>query len=101
MDTKLIEIRDKGTYIPVLCVKPGGTVSPFTESKIWQTSGYGNLREQAEYVLMYTIYDWDDRTRRTAHRYIIKNWDSLESGSVVDVEFILGETTPPKTSQNI
>ena len=114
MQTKLFEIRDRLTYIPVLCVKPGRGVSSSAESKMWQTSGYGNLKEQAEYVLMYTIdsdsapfkgnygaYAWHDRTSETAHQYIIDNWYSLDSGSVVDVEYILGETISPKISHNI
>jgi hypothetical protein len=34
-----------------------------------------------------------------AHHHIYEKWDSLEDGDVVDVEFILGETTKPKLSE--
>jgi len=34
-----------------------------------------------------------------AHKYIKEHWDELRSGSVVDVEFILGESKEPKASE--
>jgi len=34
-----------------------------------------------------------------AHAYIEKNFHNLNSGDVIDVEFILGETDKPKTSE--
>lgn len=33
-----------------------------------------------------------------AHKYIQQHWDELQSGEVVDVEYILGETTVKKES---
>jgi hypothetical protein len=44
-------------------------------------------------------YDWCDRTWTAAHRWIIEHWAELKDGDVVDVEFILGETTTPKESE--
>lgn len=38
------------------------------------------------------------RTRQAAHAYIEEHWDTLQSGDLVDVEFILGETTAPKST---
>lgn len=38
------------------------------------------------------------RTLITAHDYIIKNWGTLKSGDVIDVEFILGETKVARKS---
>jgi hypothetical protein len=40
--------------------------------------------------------DWNDRTYRTAHKYIAENFDTLTSGDVLDIEFILGEVDKPK-----
>ena len=49
----------------------------------------------------YDPYGWDaeDRTFQASHLYITKHFDELESGDVVDVEFILKETTKPKKSE--
>ena len=49
----------------------------------------------------YDPFAWgsDTRTYQVAHQYIIDHFDELESGAVVDVEFILKETTEPKKSE--
>ena len=49
----------------------------------------------------YDPYNWTKcgRTMNVAHRHIEANWDKLASGDVVDVEFILGETSAPKESE--
>lgn len=53
----------------------------------------------------YNAYDWvherlgGGRTMHEAHKYIIEHWDELESGAVVDVRYILGETDKPKPSE--
>jgi hypothetical protein len=44
-------------------------------------------------------YGWTDRTYANAHNYITENWTALKDGDVVDVEFILGETTESKISE--
>jgi hypothetical protein len=36
---------------------------------------------------------------REAHKYIAKNWGSLNNGDVIDIEYILGETTSPKVTE--
>ena len=45
-------------------------------------------------------YEWTSLTRDTrtmphAHDYIIRNWDAIESGQVLDVRVILGEAEKP------
>lgn len=49
----------------------------------------------------YDPYSWrgQARTIPQAHVYITEHWDELRSGDVIDVEFILGETTEPKISE--
>ena len=49
----------------------------------------------------YDQFAWGGGTRtyQVAHQYIIDHFDELESGAVVDVEFILKETTQPKKSE--
>lgn len=47
-------------------------------------------------------YDWgQNRSRHFAHKWLIEHFDEIESGAVVDVEFILGETKKPKLSEAV
>lgn len=111
METKLFEVRDRITYIPVICTK----LRPGNESDryLLATCGFG-LREdvQEQYVLYAPLYTGklasvatdhpeNPRTHRTAHDYIEQHWDELISGDVVDVEFIAGETKTAKISQRL
>jgi hypothetical protein len=114
MEVKLLELRDDGTFIPLLCVnmQPG-------DPQYWPQ------RRKARYYLLRRCghrcdgrpniaitslgadggrcsndpYFWGDRTRATAHKYIIEHWAELSDGDVVDVEFILGETKQRKVSE--
>lgn len=107
MKTKTFEIRDEGTHIPVLCVKL--TPEDERDQYILARAGYGD--EPHHYVTMVMIDDgcgkatsdpfkWGNRrTLRIAHQHIIDNWDKLENGAVIDVEFILGITSSPKRSE--
>ena len=42
---------------------------------------------------------WCDRTFQIAHLWFIDHWDELKDGDVIDVEFILGESSEAKTSE--
>jgi hypothetical protein len=50
-------------------------------------------------------YNWPGapmvRTFQVAHEYLEKHFDELETGTVIDVEFIVGETKEPKLSERI
>jgi len=113
MDTKMFEIRDVGTFISVLAVRLGARNE--AESYLLREAGYS---EDVEYILLTKLsgcqghvhyapfhssahdhYTWYDRTMHYSHKYIKDHWDELESGEVVDVEYILGETSTPKTTQ--
>lgn len=110
MISKTFEIRDKGTFIPVLCVKllPESDKDRFLLAR----AGYGRFtNEQGRYVLMCQInggigkassdpYSWGGRTYPVAHNYINEHFDDLESGEVIDVEFILGESKEKKLSES-
>lgn len=106
--TKLFEIRDKATFIPAI-----GTLCRLEDSASAQENylmaraGYGNdgcilfTRLDGGHA-HYDVYGgWNSRTMQVAHDYITTHWDELESGAVIDVEFILGETTRPKASEAI
>jgi hypothetical protein len=48
-------------------------------------------------------YGWGGcpRTLLAAHEYLVKMFDQLESGAVVDVQYLLGETQEPKIPQRL
>jgi hypothetical protein len=111
MTAKTFEIRDRMTFIPVLAVK----LEPSNEADryLLGRAGFGIYPEnQARYIQLIRISggegptycnpgDWADRTMQTAHLYLLDHFDELESGSIVDVEHILGETTELKVSERI
>lgn len=41
----------------------------------------------------------DTVTMQTAHQYIVDHWPHLESGDVIDCEYIRGESSAPKTPE--
>lgn len=108
MEAKTFEIRDKATFIPILAVK----LNPVTDMDryLLARAGYGvTVEQQSEYVQLCRIaggegksdcdpYGWGNRTMTTAHDFIIKNWEALASGCVIDVEYILGERDKPQIS---
>ena len=113
LENKIFEVRDRATFMPVLCTKmaPGcvGETSvegAARETKLLRKAGYG-----FDYPLItltylvdpsrsnYDPYKWGDRTLHTAHIYIAEHFDEMETGAVVDVEYILGEKPEPKTPE--
>lgn len=111
MICKTVEIRDEATTIAALAVKlePGCAADMFLLAR----SGYGTgPASQSEYVMLWPMdggthvattdpfkHGGGGRTRRVAHYWIIEHFDEMEPGDVVDVQFILGETAEPKTSE--
>jgi hypothetical protein len=111
MVCKTFEIRDAATFIPVLAIK----LTPGCENDryLLARAGYGRtLLEQSEYVIVcsltgdpiectYDSYSWAGpaRTLSQAHDFIMQHFDQLESGEVIDVQFILGETASKKLSE--
>lgn len=110
METKLFEVRDIGTLIPVIALKLGARDEP--ERWLLARAGFGKtVAFQNEYVLLYVphrgeaqydpMYWSGSRSLLEAHDYIKNNWSLLPSGSVVDVQYLLGETKQPKTSERV
>ena len=114
MKVKVLDIRDEGTFIPVLAVD----MNPYRDMEM-QEPDFAQL-----YLLRRCGYPcdgrpniaitdlnmdggkawndphaWGGRTYPVAHNYIIEHWESLKDGDVIDVSFILGETTAPKVSE--
>lgn len=108
METKVLEIRDEGTFIAALAVNMNSTRE--TERYLLRRCGYPN--DGRPNILLTRLsangtpawndpYAWGGRTFPVAHQYIIEHWDDLTDGDVVDVSFILGETETPKVSERV
>lgn len=107
MIVKIFEIRDAGTFVPVICIKP--VADNERQRYLLKRDGY-SLEPDDDIIIMidaqcsgvsYSYCGWkgDARTKPVAHRYIERHWDQLADGDVIDVQYILGETTAPKRSE--
>ena len=105
MEVKCLEIRDRATFIPVICILP----IPKNEGQryLLRRDGY-SCRFDDSIIIMINAgcrgvnndpYDWGGRTMPVAHKFVQDNWDDLFDGDVIDVEFILGETGTKKISE--
>jgi hypothetical protein len=109
MTLKLVEIRDAATFIPVAALRmDSNDVIP---EELWLL-GRSGFRHSSDCVYViklatggaeYDPFRWpaSSRTMQVAHKYIEEHFEKLNSGDVVDVEFILGLTTKPKTSERL
>lgn len=109
MEVKCLEVRDDGTFIPVICIRP----VPVNEEQRYLLHRDGYRGDSTESCIIfidaqcrgvaYDPYDWprSSRTKAHAHLYITEHWTELKDGDVVDVEFILGETKQKKVSERV
>jgi hypothetical protein len=107
MEVKCLELRDSGTFIPVICIRPVAE----NEGQRYLLRRDGYRADETEHCIImidaqcrgvaYDPYDWtrDPRTKPHAHLFIQEHWHELKDGDVVDVQFILGETFEPKKSE--
>lgn len=112
METKLFEVRDRMTMIPVLATK---LFPPRSEAERFLLGwvGYRSLPGQYDsWIILVHLsttecqndpFGWEggSRTMHEAHKYIEQHWDELQSGEVIDVEFILGESDYKKVSEAV
>jgi hypothetical protein len=90
-----VEIRDKATFIPAIVMKVDNTYP-------CRVSGLGNRVLLINMNTLKGEYDagmWPSRTLREAHKWACKEFEKLYPGCVIDVEYILGETSISKSSQ--
>lgn len=102
MTTKFLEIRDRATTIPAMAIELKGSDSPIAYRAGYGIEGSILLINLGRVAVEYDPYEWDlryGRTMRPAHLYIQEHWNELTNGSVVDVEYILGETATPKEAE--
>ena len=111
MKTILLEVRDSMTFIPVVAMDTDPNKyhhqNDKYEERRWllRSAGYSS---DGDTIILLNLndcrasnepYGWNGRTMTVAHEYIERNWGELQDGDVIDVEFILGETTVKKTSE--
>lgn len=111
MTAKLFEVMDRHTCIGVLAVQ--AISDQVAERFLLHRTGYADFEPMVILVRLelrgkavqadYDPFAWSDsgRTLYHAHNYIASNWDKLDSGTVIDVEFILGEKDAPKMSERL
>ena len=111
MTFKVLEVRDSGTHIGVLAIR---MLADNNEQAYEIHDRAGHPRDGASIVLMCLDnfkatndpYEWTSlglgpRTMPVAHNYIVDHYDELADGQVIDVEYLLGETATPKTSERL
>jgi hypothetical protein len=121
MQTKILEVRDEGTYFAVLAVdmnpEPPLDAHIFGPDDRYNAQRYhlGRVGYPCDGRPNIAIthlsadggkcwndpYGWGDRTNAVAHKYIIDNWTKLRDGDVVDVEHILKEKPTKKISERV
>ena len=98
---KYFEVRDHGTCMPVLAIQ----FDPTTEKIRWMLgmTGYGISEiEQRKYIVLIKLvdgqgrcepYDWATDWMREVHEAILREFDNLDNGQVVDLRVYRGEAT--------
>lgn len=106
MKTMMLEVRDKMTFIPILVIDMSSDLANEGDRYLLRRAGFGSsgcfqVVHLNSGLSHYDPYDWPDRSRtmRVAHNFIDEHFDDLKSGDVIDVEFILGETSEKKISE--
>lgn len=105
MEIKLLELRDRATFIPAFAFR--SEPDHDRERYLLRRAGYsmgeplvilGRLEGDECH---YDPYDWNCDPWRTVHHYLVQHWDEVNSGDVLDAEFIRGESQQPKKSEQV
>ncbi len=105
---KVLEIRDRGTCIPVVAIKMLGE-GEVQRHYLWR-AGFPEDGSSVTLMVLYDQkatndpYEWSalgmgDRTMQVAHDHVLDRFDDLSEGDVVDVELILGESKTKKVAE--
>lgn len=103
MQTKMIEIRDRGTRIPCIAISTKRDCAQ--ENAFWRCNGFGPdnviLIRCQDQQAKYDPFAWDttSRTMMEAHLYLEQHFDEVPNYAVIDVRTILGETDTPAVSE--
>lgn len=96
MTTKFLEIRDSMTCIPALAFDISADDGPIARRAGFGEVGCIYLVALATEKAAYDPYSgvWGHaRTMRIAHQWLVEHFHEVNSGAVLDVRVILGETT--------
>lgn len=102
MQAKALEVRDRATFIPIVAL----AMSAANEEQRYLMSRVGFNGDGSQVIVMQMNdqrassdpYDWS-RTMRVAHEYILRHFDELTDGEVIDVEYLLGESKQKRISE--
>ena len=107
MQVKLFELRDEGTFILAFAFEIEAA-NP-AQGYLIRRCGYDTSLSSPRSIMFGYLngerpasadpFFWQNRTMAVAHAYIYENFSSLADGAVIDVQFILGETSVPKSSE--
>lgn len=119
IETKLLEIRDHGTCLVAVCMRPWPVMfdnaGDETQRKLasrWEQMLWRYGYKENRCVIMFRLsnpdrgcqnepYGWGDRTMKAAHGYIEAHWEEIAPNEVIDVRVILGEAEDPAPSEFI
>ena len=98
LETKIFEIRDDATCIPVLATKMIGKTE--RQKKLLRRVGFDEypliqVTHIEDHQSSWYAFDWPNRTMNAAHREIQEKFDDLRDGQVIDVRVYLGEQAEP------
>jgi hypothetical protein len=106
MEIKLFEIRDSATFIPAIAINMSMATMDRKESYLAGKAGYSlnqlilfGRADNGKLSYNYNEHETPARTMGVAHKYVQEHWTELETGAVIDVEFIEGERSEPKQSE--
>ena len=108
LETKILEVRDLGTFIPIIAVN----MNSDDKMQRWYLRRMGYPNDGRPNIAITRLdanggpfwndpYGWsrEARTMPVAHEFIIEKWRDLKDGDVICVETILGERSQPKISE--
>jgi hypothetical protein len=106
---KVFEIRDAGTHISAGAFAiDTNDLPPGRPKQVLQRAGLADSGRAIVFGALTggewraSSYDWSSTRARTmpaAHKHIEDNWDELESGALIDVEYLLGISDEPKETE--
>lgn len=102
MITKMLEIRDSGTCIPVIAIDTsavGSKETAFLRKTGFLDSGNVIIIRPDDNLCSYSPYSWATgaRTMCVAHQYIEEHFDEIPDCSVIDVRTILSGAPAAKS----
>ena len=108
--TKFFEIRDRGTCLPVMAIRLDSETCSDKERWLLSQAGFGKTQEShREYIMLcdiasrkphalYDPFNWKESFMVDVHLHLQDHFDDYQSGAVLDVSVIRGESDTPRPS---